>query len=98
MLLEKNYLQRGNSVKTESHKRLKRVTRVHSVRIFIFAKYHIWNTEFFRALHTSRHTQQHFWFAVSHFNSDLNAVNYLQKLKNFFEGIQVKFCRLPNDD
>ena len=30
------------SVVSETHKELKRVTRVHSARIFSFAKYHIW--------------------------------------------------------
>ena len=37
-------------------------------------------------------------FAVSHLNSDLNAVNYSQKLKKFINSIQVKFSRPLNDD
>ena len=39
-----------------------------------------------------------FGFAVSHLNSDLNAVNYSQKLKKFLKSIQVKFSRPLNDD
>ena len=34
-----------------------------------------------------------FGFAVSHLNSDLNAVNYSKKLKKFIKSIQVKFSR-----
>ena len=39
-----------------------------------------------------------FGFVVSHLNSDLNAVNYSQKLKKFIKSIQVKFFRPLNDD
>ena len=39
-----------------------------------------------------------FGFAVSHLNSDQNAVNYSQKLRKFIKSIQVKFSRLLNDD
>ena len=31
-----------NLIRPETHKELKSVPRVHSVRIFSFAKYHIW--------------------------------------------------------
>ena len=38
-----------NKLLPETHEELKRVTRVHSVRIFSFAKYHIWkHKEFVR--------------------------------------------------
>ena len=39
-----------------------------------------------------------FAFAVSHLDSDLNAVNYSKKLKKFIKGIQVKFSGPLNDD
>ena len=39
-----------------------------------------------------------FAFALSHLNSDLNAVNYSQKLKKFIKSIQVKFSRPLDDD
>ena len=39
-----------------------------------------------------------FAFAVSHLNSDLNAMNYSQKLKKFIKRIQVKFSGPLNDD
>ena len=32
---------------SETHKELKRATRVHSIRIFSFAKYHIWKQKGF---------------------------------------------------
>ena len=39
-----------------------------------------------------------FGFAVSYLNSDLNAVNYLQKIKKFIKCIKVNFLRQLNDD
>ena len=70
---------------SETHKELKRVTRVHSVRIFSFAKYHIWQyKEFVRMIDTRNDTRNKiFGFAISHLNFDQNAVNYSQKLKKF---------------
>ena len=35
---------------------------------------------------------------ISHLNSDLNAVNYSQRLKKFIKSIQVKFSGPLNDD
>ena len=37
-----------------------------------------------------------FSFVVSYLNSDMNAVNYLPKLKKFIKCIQVKFSKLLN--
>ena len=39
-----------------------------------------------------------FAFTVSHLNSDLNAVNYSQKLEKFNKSIQVRFSGPSNDD
>ena len=75
-------------VLSETHKGLKRVTRVHSVGIFSFVKYHIWKHEDFAVccrlccLHITTHAMA-FCFYVSYLNSDLNAKNFVQKLKNF---------------
>ena len=39
-----------------------------------------------------------FGFAVSHVNSNLNAINYSQKLKKIMKSIKVKFSRPLNND
>ena len=39
-----------------------------------------------------------FAFTLSHLNSDLNAVNYSQKLEKFIKSIQVKFSGPSNDN
>ncbi len=50
-------------------------------------------------LYTRNDTRNHiFGFAVSYLNFDIDAVNFLQKLKKFIKRIKVMFSRLLNDD
>ena len=65
-----------------------------------FAKYHIWkHKELVRKWFTHVTTRKKiFAFTVNHLNSDLNAVNYSQKLEKFIKSIQVKFSGPSNDD
>jgi len=65
-----------------------------------FAKYHIWkHEEFVRECLTRNDTRNIiFGFGVSCLNFDLNAVNFLQKLKKFIKCIEAKFSRLLHED
>ena len=65
------------------YKGLKRVTHVHSVGIFSFAKYHIWNHEDFVRVCFIRVTTHAmtFCFYASYLSSDFNAETFVQKLK-----------------
>ncbi len=50
-------------------------------------------------LYTRNDTRNNiFDFSVSYLNSDLNAVNFLQKLKKFIKCIQAMFSSVLNDD
>ena len=49
-------------------------------------------------IYTLSNTCNIFGFVISYLNCDLNAVNYLQKLKKFSKCIQMKFSRPLNDD
>ena len=51
-----------------------------------------------RMIYTRNDTRDKIFGFCSHLNSDLNAVNYSQKLKKFITSIQVKFSRPLNDD
>ena len=61
---------------TETYKELKHVTRVHSVRIFSFAKYHIWKLKQFVCECTIRiissYTFQPLWVYGSKCNEQIN--------------------------
>ncbi len=42
--------------------------------------------------------QHNFGFAVSCLNFDLNAINFLQKLKKYIKCIEARFSRLVQED
>ncbi len=73
----------------------------HAQRLNIhFAKYHIWkHKEFVRECFIRNDTRNIiFGFAPSCLNFDLNAVNFVQKLKKYIKCIEAKFSRLLQED